>query len=85
MRCRGGDQVLPVAAHPAAHGPRQPAQAARLPPQAQRQLEAGRIDEPCERQEGGCRCPDSYALITLCVTLARLARSTWDRPARLPV
>ena len=31
----------------------------------------------------GWRCPDSYALITLCVTLARAARSAWDRPACL--
>jgi hypothetical protein len=31
----------------------------------------------------GWRCPDSYALITLCVTPAREARSTWDRLARL--
>ena len=67
-------------------GPRAPtaAQAARLPPQAQRQLEAGRIDEPCERQEGIVGCAESYALITLSVTLARLARSTWDTPAAYP-
>ena len=62
MRCGGGDQVLPAAAHPAAHRPRQPAP---LPPQARRQLEAGRIDEPREGRDGGLALPDSYALITL--------------------
>ena len=39
MRCCGDDQVLPVAADPAAHRPRQPPQAARRPPQAQRQFD----------------------------------------------
>jgi hypothetical protein len=39
VRCCGGDQVLPVAAYPAVHRPRQAPQAARLPAQAQRQFD----------------------------------------------
>ena len=81
--CRSGDQVVPAAADAAAHRPGQSAQAAGWPPQAQRQLEASRVDQRASAGMDGCRCLDSYALITLCVTPARAARSTWDRPARL--
>jgi hypothetical protein len=46
MCCCGGDQVLPVAAHPAAHGSRQPPQAARLPRQAQGQFDDQAAPDP---------------------------------------
>ncbi len=57
VRCCGGDQVLAVAADAAAHRPRQPAQPAGRPAQAQRQLEAGRIDQPGERWDGRLPLP----------------------------
>jgi hypothetical protein len=57
MRRRGRDQVMTVAAHPAAHWPRQSAQAARLPSQAQRQLKAGGLYQPGQSGDGGLALP----------------------------
>ena len=42
-----------------------------------------KMEAEAEAEAEAGRCPDSYALITLWVTPARAARSTWDRPARL--
>lgn len=57
MRGRRSDQVVPVAAHPAAYRAGEPAQMAGGAAQAQRQLEAGRIDQPGEGRDGGLALP----------------------------
>ena len=57
MGLRGRDQVIPVAAHPAAHRSRQPLQALELRPQAHHQFVASGIDQRGEGGDGGLAMP----------------------------